>query len=233
MRECAKNITALFFFWPDRFYARYDRELTNQETRAAALGVKSYHRPNVASDVDHDRIIGNHPATRFYDYTAVYGRILAYLNGELPPNYSLTFSVKESTPYEFVRNVIRRGGNVAVVIDSYYWGSSHRYGLLPATVTFTDGSDEITVDCVDADRDDIRTPERDGSGKACLLRMKSQSKKLKETARKLGFSKPFALGGKEHSTRFEMRMSGHCVIRLPSIRDGLHCVAIETVAVGE
>lgn len=219
MRKCAQNITALWHFWPARFYARYDRELANQERRAAAAGVESYNRPNVASDLNHDHIVAKHPRTTFYDYTAIIGRMMEYLRGGLPPNYHLTFSVKESTPYDIVKSVIGRGGNVAVVVDTYYWGPSHRYGLMPRYATFqtADGRDHFTIDVVDGDRHDIRTPEFDGRGKMIGLRLKAQSNKVKQKARDLGFAKYFSRGGKEYSTRFEMRQGGTIVITLPRL----------------
>ena len=218
MRECARNITALWFFWPERFYARYDRELANQERRAAAAGVESYNRPNVASDLNHDRIVAKHPRTTFYDYTAGFVRMLQYLMGELPPNYHLTFSVKESTPYEHVREVISRGGNVAVVVDSYYWGPTKRYGLMPARAVFqTADGESFSVDVVHGDRHDIRTPEFDGRGKMIGLLLKAQSNKVKELARSRGFAKYFSRGGKEFSTRFELRQAGTIVITLPRL----------------
>lgn len=218
MRQCAKNITLLWHFWPDRFYARYDRELTNQERRADREGVESYNRPNIASDIIHDHIVEKHPRTKFYDYTAFFSRMVDYLSGKLPANYSLTFSVKESTPYEHVREVIERGGNVAVVVDTYYWGPSHRYGLMPRHATFqTEDGECFSVDVVDGDRHDIRTPEFDGRGKMIGLRLKAQSNKVKEKARRLGFAKYFSRGGKEYSTRFEMRQAGRIVITLPRL----------------
>lgn len=216
MRECARNITALWFYWPERFYARYDRELDNQETRADAAGVESYNRPNVASDLDHMRIVRKHPRTTFYDYTAGFPRMLEYLAGLLPSNYFLTFSVKESTPFEHVREILSRGGNVAVVVDTYYWGPTHRYGLMPAKATFqTADGEAFTVPVVDGDRHDIRTPEFDGRGKMIGLRLKAQSNRVKQLARDKGFAKYFGRGGKEHSTRFEMRQAGTIVITLP------------------
>lgn len=225
MRECARNVTRLWHFWPDRFYSRYDRELTNQEKRAAAEGVESYHRPNVASDLDHDRIIGRHPATTFYDYTAGFERMVAYLAGKMPPNYHLTFSVKESTPYDHVAYVLERGGNVAVVVDTYYWGPTHRYGLMPASATIrsADGQRSITIDVIDGDRHDIRTPEFDGRGRMIGLRLKAQSNKVKELARRRGFAKAFAMGGKEHSARGEMVQGGRIEFTLPSLAPSGSC----------
>jgi len=216
MRDCDRAVTALWFYWPERFYSRYDRELTNQENRAAAAGVESYNRPNVASDLNHDRIVSKHPRTTFYDYTAGFARMMDYLLGRLPQNYHLTFSVKESTPFEHVREVIGRGGNVAVVVDTYYWGPTHRYGLLPLRAVFqTADGESFDVPVIDGDRHDIRTPEFDGRGKMIGLRLKAQSNKVKEKARETGFAKYFSRGGKEFSTRFEMRQAGTIVITLP------------------
>jgi hypothetical protein len=218
MRACAKNITTLWALWPARFYARFNRELSNQERRAAAAGVGSYCRPNVASDLNHDHVVAAHPSTTFYDYTAIFARMVDYLAGCLPKNYFLTFSVKESTPFDHVAHVLENGGNVAVVVDTYYWGPSHRYGLMPETATFTtpDGRRSITVPVIDGDRHDIRTPEYDGRGKMIGLRLKAQSNKVKARARLLGFAKPFALGGKENSARYDMRQGGHITIILPA-----------------
>jgi hypothetical protein len=220
MRECAQNITALWFYWPERFYARYDRELSNQERRADAAGVESYNRPNVASDLNHDRIVCKHPRTTFYDYTAGFSRMVEYLSGKLPPNYFLTFSVKESTPYDHVEYVIRNGGNVAVVVDTYYWGPTKRYGMMPRTATFQtpDGSRSFTIPVIDGDRHDIRTPEFDGHGRMIGLRLKALSGKVKELARTRGFAKYFSRGGKEYSRRFDMVQGGTIVITLPALQ---------------
>ena len=226
MRECARNVTRLWFWWPERFYARYDRELTLQELRAALEGVESYHRPNVASDLNHDRIVAAHPATTFYDYTAGFERMVDYLDGKLPPNYHLTFSVKESTPYEHIHHILSRGGNVAVVVDSYYWGPTHRYGLMPERATFANSAvpgEFITVAVVHGDRHDIRTPEYDGRGRMIGLLLKAQSNKVKQLARDKGFAKYFSLGGKEHSTRGEMLQGGSIMIPLQPIAPVASC----------
>lgn len=228
MRECARNVTRLWYFWPERFYSRYDRELTNQERRAAAEGLESYHRPNVASDLNHDRIVSAHPATTFYDYTAGFERMCSYLDGKLPANYHLTFSVKESTPYEHIEHILSRGGNVAVVVDTYYWGPTHRYGLMPKSAVFFNASvPGMFINCpvIDGDRHDIRTPEFDGRGKMIGLRLKAQSNKVKALARAKGFAKPFTLGGKEHSTRGEMLQRGSITIQLQSESPAPSCVS--------
>lgn len=217
IRQAARNRTGLFFYWPERFYARLDREIERQQAEADTLGIRSFCRLNVASDLDHDTVPGRHPQTTFYDYTAGFDRMMKYLAGGMPSNYHLIFSVKESTPFDDIRDIIGRGGNVAIVIDSYYWGQTKRYGLVPSIIEFTtpDGGESFTVSCVDGDRHDIRTPEFDGRGKAVALRLKAQSNRVKDLARRKGFAKPFALGGKEYSTRYEFRQGGHCTVVLP------------------
>ena len=67
IRRAARNRTGLFFFWPDRFYERLNHEIGKQESEADALGVRSFCRLNVASDLEHDHIPGQHPRTIFYD----------------------------------------------------------------------------------------------------------------------------------------------------------------------
>ena len=47
---------------------------------------------------------------------AFLGRGLGY-NSEMPHNYHLTFSRDETTDIEFIKEVIKKGGNVAVVFD--------------------------------------------------------------------------------------------------------------------
>jgi len=54
------------------------------------------------------------PETQFYDYTKSFKRMKAFLNGELPSNYHLTFSCSE-TNSKVAQLVLSMGGNVAVV----------------------------------------------------------------------------------------------------------------------
>lgn len=58
--------------------------------------------------------IHENPSVRFYDYTKNFGRMLAFLEGKFPPNYSLTFSRSETNEQACLA-VLKRGGNVAVV----------------------------------------------------------------------------------------------------------------------
>lgn len=217
VRAAAIARTMLLTFSPAVFYARLRRELQGLADRAAAIGARAFCRLNVASDVEHPReIMAEFPAVTFYDYTKSVERVLRYLVGEFPANYSLSYSVHESSTFADVSAILGRGGNVVLVVDSYYWGPSKRYGTLPAAVTFTGPAGErITVPAVDGDVSDIRTPEFDGRGVAVCLRLKSQSNRVKAAARKSGFARPWSLGGKEHSSRHAFPAArGNLVARL-------------------
>jgi hypothetical protein len=205
VRAAAIARTMLLHFSPAVFHARLDSEIDAQERAADAIGARSFVRPNAASDEDYGpAIAARHPRTTFYDYSKVRQRIRDYLAGKFPPNYHVSYSVHEHSEYRDVAEFLSNGGNVVVVVDSYYWGPSKRYGTLPAAVTFTgpDGS-TVTVPAIDGDVADPRTPEFDGRGNCVVLRLKSQSNRVKENARKTGFARWFEFGGKEFSQRFE------------------------------
>jgi len=206
VRGAAIARTMLLHFAPAVFHARLDREIAAQEAAADEAGARSFCRPNAASDEDYGpAIAARHPRTTFYDYSKVRQRVRDYLAGRLPTNYHVSYSVHEHSEFKDVAEFLRAGGNVVVVVDSYYWGPSKRYGTLPAAVTFRGPSgDEITVPAIDGDVADPRTPEFDGRGNAVVLRLKSQSNRVKAAARKSGFARWFEFGGKEFSQRFEM-----------------------------
>jgi hypothetical protein len=205
VRGAAIARTMLFRFNPARFFERLDREIAAQESAADAIGARSFIRPNAASDLDYGpAIAARHPRSTLYDYTKVRERVRDYIAGKLPANYHVSYSVHESSQFSDVAEFLRGGANVVVVVDSYYWGPSKRYGTLPAFVTFCGpAGDTLTVPAIDGDVYDIRTPEFDGRGVAVCLRLKSQSNKVKAAARESGFARAFQFGGKEFSQRFE------------------------------
>jgi hypothetical protein len=73
-------------------------------------------RLNGTSDIGWERygIIQAFNGTQFYDYTKNFVRMLSYLSGVMPSNYSLTFSRSETNETQCLE-VLKRGGNVAVV----------------------------------------------------------------------------------------------------------------------
>jgi protein gp88 len=57
------------------------------------------------------------PDVQFYDYTKSFRRAMRHAAGDMPANYHLTFSRSECND-EAARNVLARGGNVAVVFST-------------------------------------------------------------------------------------------------------------------
>ena len=77
-------------------------------------------RLNGTSDLPWENfgIMGEFPRIPFYDYTKNPHRMMRFLNGELPRNYSLTFSRSETKRnHEHCQTVLERGGNVAAVFS--------------------------------------------------------------------------------------------------------------------
>jgi len=69
------------------------------------------------NDMRRGNIFDAFPDLQFYDYTKHLSRVAAFANGKLPKNYHLTFSRSENTSDATVRDLLKRGVNVAVV----YW----------------------------------------------------------------------------------------------------------------
>ena len=108
-------------------------------------------RPNLTSDIAWEDIINEdgvtifekHGTTQFYDYTKSFKRMKAFLDGELPSNYHLTFSCSE-TNEKIAKLVLSMGGNVAVVFRNQ----------LPDTWN--------GIEVVDGDESDLRFLDKQG-----------------------------------------------------------------------
>lgn len=214
VREAATKRTRLWFYNPQRFYARLHRELVSLAKRAARLDVRAFCRTNVASDIDHPReVYESHPAITFYNYTANVAHAMAYGRGELPANYHVSYSVKESTTFADAVALHRAGVNLVVVFDSHYFGPLHRYGAIPSRVVFRDRTtgEEFSTATVDGDIHDLRTPEFDGRGVVVALRAKG-SKSLRDRAAAMGFIRHHEDGARWYVD--EHRSEGVAVVTL-------------------
>jgi len=214
VRAAATKRTRLWFYDPTTFYARLHRELVSLAKRAARRAVRAYCRLNVASDIDHpDSVAENHPAVTFYDYTASVEKAERYGRGELPRNYHVSFSVKESTTFEDARKLHSLGVNLVTVFDSHYFGPLHRFGILPARVIYRSRTtgETFETETVDGDIHDIRTPEHDGRGVTVALRAKG-SASLRKRAALLGFIRHHELGSQWYVD--EHRREGVAIVDL-------------------
>ena len=120
--EARKRRTRLFFRDPVGFWERFDWELRRQKWRAKELGLKFAVRLNATSDLPWERIkCGEHanvmekwPDVTWYDYSA-YPLEKRGVGGVLPPNYSLTYSLKNATKWPIAEAALKSGANIAVV----------------------------------------------------------------------------------------------------------------------
>lgn len=189
VREAATKRTRLWFYDPARFYVRLHKELVALARKAVRDGVRAFCRTNVASDIDHPHeVYENHPTITFYNYTKNVEHALAYGRGTLPKNLHVAYSVSERSTFADCLALHSLGVNLVVVFDSHYFGPLHRYGAIPETVVFTnpETGESFTCEAVDGDIHDLRVPEFDGVRKCVALRAKG-SKKLRETAARMGF----------------------------------------------
>ena len=114
--------TKLFFEQKLAFMEKLGREIASGIKSAKKKAMTAVFRPNLTSDLTWENIedeqgltlMQKFPETQFYDYTKSFERMKAFLNGELPSNYHLTFSRSE-TNEKIAKLVLSMGGNVAIV----------------------------------------------------------------------------------------------------------------------
>jgi len=111
------------------FMAQLFKEIASAVKSAQKKNLIPCFRLNLTSDLPWEKITLDgktvfdlFPQVTFYDYTKSAQRMTAFLTGEFPSNYHLTFSRSESNE-KLVDAVLGSGGNVAVVFR----------GSLPAT----------------------------------------------------------------------------------------------------
>lgn len=139
--------TALFAQHKESFMFQLCEEIRDELRKANKKGVKLAIRLNVFSDIRWENIIVGEgknvfetfPDLIFYDYTKDHVKMQKYLAGNLPDNYSLTFSRAETVANQkWSDTFLKNGGNVACVFR----------GKLPKEWR------GITV--IDGDKDDAR-----------------------------------------------------------------------------
>lgn len=115
------------FFFRDKqgFLSQLMKEISVSIKSASRKQATPCFRLNLTSDLPWEKIkvqgqsiIEHFSQVKFYDYTASIERMTAFLSGQLPVNYHLTFSRKENTSDAICQSVLASGGNVAVVFRS-------------------------------------------------------------------------------------------------------------------
>jgi hypothetical protein len=144
--------TKFFFENKEAFMAQLLKEITAHVRKMDRMGLKPAVRLNATSDIPWERVRGNPiealPEVQFYDYTAIPNR-------QVPDNYHLTFSLKETNESQS-RIALALGLNLAVVfptseLPDTFWG----------------------VPVIDGDENDFRP----GDPTPCIVGLKAKGKK--------------------------------------------------------
>jgi hypothetical protein len=108
--------TLSFFKDKEGFVQGIKKDIVALVKKAKREGMLPCVRLNGTSDIPwHNMgIMQEFPKVPFYDYTPNRQRMLDYLDGKLPANYSLTFSRKEDNETA-CEEILARGGNIAAV----------------------------------------------------------------------------------------------------------------------
>lgn len=159
--------TQKFFADKEAFTWQLAKEIGNAVKLATKKGMKPCFRLNLTSDLPWENIkVESHgkklslmemfPDVQFYDYTKSFKRAKAFVDGEMPSNYHITFSRSECND-NLVDIIKDLGGNVAAVFR----------GSLPKTYK--------GLQVVDGDETDLRF--LDGTNKIVGLVEKGLAKK--------------------------------------------------------
>lgn len=108
--------TLAFFKDKEGFITDLKNDISSLVKKATKAGMTPCVRLNGTSDLPFHNmgIMQEFPDVQFYDYTPSKDRMMDYLEGKLPANYSLTFSRKEDNE-DSCDEVIAKGGNIAAV----------------------------------------------------------------------------------------------------------------------
>ena len=104
----------------ERFLARLNRELAHHYKKAQSLKMLMAVRLNGTSDIaweKFDLVTFNRAGVVHYDYTKIESRVAKSSKVGWPLNYTLTLSYNENMPAYRVRNLSKRGVNIAVVTN--------------------------------------------------------------------------------------------------------------------
>ena len=104
-------------------------------------------RLNGTSDIAWETtgIFEEFPNLIFYDYTKVYKRAVKFVNGQLPSNYHLTYSLNEDNIKEAF-DILSKGGNISAVFRYELPDTYKSYKVINADesdLRFTDNKNVI------------------------------------------------------------------------------------------
>jgi len=111
--------TKRYFADKPLFVADLEKDIQRLINKAKRNNLIPVVRLNGTSDLSWEAtgIMAKFPKIKFYDYTKNPFRMRLFLQGKMPKNYHLTFSLSENNMVEAVE-ILTGGGNVAMVFDT-------------------------------------------------------------------------------------------------------------------
>ena len=131
----------------ESFLIQLRKEISNHIKNCEKKGFIPCIRLNGTSDIswENTKIMDDFPNVQFYDYTKIFKRMKAYVNGQLPSNYHLTYSLNEDNK-ELAFEVLKMKGNISAVFRKYLPKTYQGYTVINADETdlrFTDSNNVI------------------------------------------------------------------------------------------
>lgn len=98
------------------FLDKLRKEINAFIKKAKSKGLIPCIRLNGTSDISWENtgLIDEFKSIQWYDYTKVYKRALKFVNGTLPKNYHITYSLNEDNKKQAF-DILKKGGNISVV----------------------------------------------------------------------------------------------------------------------
>jgi hypothetical protein len=114
------NKTRWFIQERESFLEQLKKEIKNHIINCEKNNFIPCIRLNGTSDISFENfgIMEQFPNCQFYDYTKVYKRALKFVNGDMPKNYHITYSLNEDNKKEAF-NILKLGGNISAVFRKY------------------------------------------------------------------------------------------------------------------
>jgi hypothetical protein len=130
------NKTRWFIQERKSFLRQLKREIHNHVLNCEKNGFIPCIRLNGTSDISFENfgIMEEFPNVQFYDYTKVYKRALKFVNGQMPSNYYVTYSLNEDNKKEAF-NILKLGGNISAVFRKYLPKTFKGFNVLNADET--------------------------------------------------------------------------------------------------
>ena len=110
------NKTLWYMQERESFLNQLRKEINLFIKKAKSKGLVPCIRLNGTSDISWENtgLIDEFKSIQWYDYTKVYKRALKFVNGSLPKNYHITYSLNEDNKKQAF-DILKKGGNISVV----------------------------------------------------------------------------------------------------------------------